>query len=719
MRYIGKAIKRIEDPQLITGGANYVYDITPPGSLHAYFIRSQFAHAKFKLKNCSGNCYSVSELLGTKDDEAVYFGQPIAVVLNKDPYAARDEAEKVEVEYTSLDAVTDPIEASKNGSRKSKSTLNSNVFKREEVSSGDVDEAFRRAEKIVSGRLVNQRLIPSAMEPRGGVARYDGRKLTYWSSTQSVFFVKKDLERFLKNYGVNDVRVIQPSVGGAFGSKLMTYPEDFAVALLSVITGKPIKWFNTRTEDMVSTTHGRDMILDFSAGFTSEGKLLGIKGTLYFNVGAPIREVNEGSFEMATTAAQMITGHYDVNNVKIEVLGVNTNTTPIGPYRGAGRPEGSYFIERIMNIGAMELNIDQFSIREINAIKEANYLTTGLRITHDSGKYQEVLKIAKPYFEELLKKKDELRLRGERAGIGMSFPAEIASFGPYETAKVRVLPGGKVQVISGSSPHGQGDGTAFAQIAAEVLQIPMEDIEVLWGDTDLIADGQYTAGSRTVTVGGSAVYEASNRLLEKMRRLAAERLGAKIDEVTYANGKFFDEKSKKEISLKELADGSALMGVLLEESYSYVQKMYTSPYGLHIALVVVKETGEIKIEGYVALDDVGVVVNPLLAEGQVHGGVLQGVAQAILEEVIYDENGNPMTADFSTYALPTSVEGPNVVWKSLSLSKSDTPIGSKGIGELGAIAATPAVVNAIEDAIGQKIYRMPVNGQTLFHLGVL
>nr|WP_269470929.1 molybdopterin cofactor-binding domain-containing protein [Sulfodiicoccus acidiphilus] len=513
---------------------------------------------------------------------------------------------------------------------------------------------------------------------------------------------------------VRSVRAVQPAVGGAFGSKLMTYPEELAVSALAVLTKRPVKWFNTRAEDMASTNQGRDMILKFRAGVDRQGRILGIEGTLYFDAGAPIAEVNESAFGMASTAARMITGHYDIGNVNVRVLGVNTNKTVIEAYRGAGRPEGSYFIERIVNLAARKVGVDQFEIRQLNSLKEANQYRTPTGMTHDSGRYWEALERAKPAYLELRRKRDEMRSRGETAGVGVAFPAEIASFGPYETAKVKLTSGGKVQVVSGSGPHGQGDGTAFAMIAADVFEVDPSQVEVLWGDTDLIADGQYTAGSRTVAIGGAAVYEASLRLKERLAKTAAEAMGVDVAQLEYSEGKFRRKGDGDSMDLSRLFDASLSMGVVPEESYSYVQKLYYSPYGVHLALVKVdRETGEVRVLDYRAFDDVGTVVNPLTTEGQVHGAVLQGVGQALYEAAIYGDDGSLLSTDFLSYHVPRPKDYVRVLWTSLGLAKSDNPLGAKGIGELGTIAATPAVVNAVEDALNRELLTMPLTPEVV------
>ncbi|MEM0092666.1 MAG: xanthine dehydrogenase family protein molybdopterin-binding subunit, partial [Saccharolobus sp.] len=705
---------------LVTGRGRFVYDIDFKGVLYAAFVRSQYAHAKIKSVKCppSSLCFTSKDLprtlFGLAEDETIYQGQPIAVVLSEDEYKVRDLAEEVEVEYEVLPPVINVDEALKD-INKAKSDLRSNIILEDNVEVGDVDLALSRAYKIIEAEIINQRVIPSAMEPRGAVAYFDGKRLTVWSSTQTPFDLKKALSEFLGNYGVYDIRVIQPFVGGAFGSKIINYPEEFIIAYLAVITGRPVKWFNNRTEDMMTTNHGRDMRLKFRAAFDQEGRLLGIDGTLIMDLGAPIAEINNDSFGMATTAARLLIGRYKINSLRVKVLGVATNKTFIGAYRGAGRPEATYFIERILNLGARALGIDQFEIRERNIMDDVNYYKLPTGIVYDSGRYREMLRIAKPYYQELIAKRNELRSKGKLSGVGIAIVSEIASFGPYSTAKVKVLPNGRIQVITGTTPHGQGDATAFAQIAAEVFEVDVNKIDVLWGDTDLIVDGDITAGSRSVTVGGSAVYEASRRLKEKLLKIVAEKLGAKPEEIEYKDGVFIYKQNN--MSLADASKESMRMGTLPEQEYSYVMNLYTSPYGIHMALVEVdKETYFVKILDYKAFDDVGIVVNPVLAKGQVDGGALQGISQALYEETVYSQEGILITSNFSDYVIPTAVESIKVEWKPLALTKSDTPIGSKGIGELPTIAATPTILHAVEDAIGKNIYTMPIKPELILKL---
>jgi CO/xanthine dehydrogenase Mo-binding subunit len=713
MKYIGRGIKRIiEDPVLIRGRGTYVDDIKLPGTLYAVFVRSKYSHAKFKINNCPSLCYTAKDFpvdIGIAKDEVVFFGQPIAVVLAEDEYKARDLAEQVEVEYDPLPPVLDPIKAMDPSSPKVRSDLNSNIFKESEIIVGDVETALSKAFKVIEGELINQRVIPAAMEPRGAIANYDGKRLTIWSSTQDAFSLKKAVEGVVSQLGVKEVRAVQPFVGGAFGSKILIYPEELAIALLSVMLNKPVKFFNTRSEDMSSTNHGRDMRFSFKVAVDSYGRILGIEGKIIHDLGAPFPDINEDAFWMSDIAARLIISHYDIKNVKIKVYGVNTNKTYIEAYRGAGRPEAAYFSERIMDIVARTLGIDRWTIRERNTLDRAYNYTTPTGIFIDSGEYKKFMEIVKETYEEMIKKRDTLRSEGRIAGLGIAFPIEIASFGPYGTAKVRITPSGRVVVISGGGPQGQGDATAFAQITAEIFDIDPTDVDVLWGDTELISQGYLTAGSRTVTVGGSAVYEASLKLLEKLKRVAAEKFGIDVNEVEYRGGKFINRKNGGEMNLGKIAREALKIGISPEEEAIYVMKNYTTPYGIHLALVEVdKDTGIVKILDYRAFEDAGVIINPILAEGQVHGGVVQGMSQALLEEAVYNDEGILITSNFSDYAIPTAVEAPRIHWRPISLAKSETPLGSKGLGELPTIISTPTIVSAVEDAIGSIIYSMPI-----------
>ncbi|WP_221289435.1 xanthine dehydrogenase family protein molybdopterin-binding subunit [Stygiolobus caldivivus] len=703
--YVGKPIKRVEDLRLITGKGVYVDDIELPGMYYVAFLRSTVSHAKIKVKKTEG-VYTGNDINPGKDfpipsEEVTYAGQPIAVVIAKDRYEAYDLLESIEVEYEPLEYVIDPEKALDNGV-KVYSKLNSNIAYRDTWRGGDVEKAFREADRVISGRLFNQRVIATPLETRGAIAYYDGIKLTFYSSTQSAHYLRRNLVNFL---GFDNIRVIQPDVGGAFGSKIIAHPEEYALAKLAVMTRKPLKWIPTRTEEMLSAGHGRDKFLDFQVAVKNDGTILGIKGRLVGNLGAPYYDANGDELGNVKSSVRMLPGVYKLVGAEIEAYAVYTNIPPTQSYRGAGRPEGTYFIERIVNIVANELGIDQYEIRMKNVIDSLPYKNI-FGVTYDSGDIKKLLEIGKKYYEQLKSDKG--------ACVGVSTYVEITAFGPWEVARVYIKSDGKVTLVTGTGPHGQGDPTAFVQIAADVLQLPMEKIEIRWGDTEIIEDGIGTWGSRTVTIGGSAVLLASERLKKKLTELGAKLLNADIEEVEYNEGKVRHKKDGREVKFDEIVKNAYLMGESLDFTAVYrVNTPPTTPYGVHLAKVNIDETGKVRVTQYVAIDDVGVVVNPLLAEGQAVGGIVQGVSQAILEGTVFNESGTLVNSNLTDYALPTAVEAPTVEWHYFTFGKSPHPTGSKGIGEAGAVASTPAAINAIEQCIKKTIYKMPVKPEDL------
>ena len=701
--YVGKPVKRIEDLRLITGKGVYVDDIELPGMYFVAFLRSTVPHAKIRIKKSEG-IYTGQDINPGKDfpiptEEVTYVGQPIAAVIAKDRYEAYDLLESIEVEYEPLDYVIDPEKALED-KVKVYSKLSSNIAYKETWKGGDVEKAFREADKVISGRLYNQRVIATPMETRGAVAYYDGSKLTFYSSTQSAHYLRRNLVKFL---GMENIRVIQPDVGGAFGSKIIAHPEEYALAKLAIITRKPLKWIPTRTEEMSSAGHGRDKFLDFQVAVKNDGTILGIKGRLVSNLGAPYPDANGDELGNVKSAVRMLPGIYKLVGAEIDVYAVNTNITPTQSYRGAGRPEGIYFIERIMNIVANELGIDQYEIRMKNAIDSLPYKNV-FGVNYDSGDIKKILEIGKKYYDEM--KKDGC--------VGVAAYIEITAFGPWEVARIYVKSDGKITLVTGTGPHGQGDATAFAQIAADILEVPIEKIEVRWGDTEIIEDGIGTWGSRTVTIGGSAVMLASEKLKNKLIEIGAKLLNADVEEVEYHGGNVRHKKDGREVKFDEIVKKAYTMGESLDFTAVYrVNTPPTTPYGIHLAKVSVDETGKVKVLKYVAIDDIGVVINPLLAEGQAIGGIVQGMSQAILEGAVFNENGVLVNSNLTDYPIPTAVEAPVIEWHYYTFGKSPHPTGSKGIGEAGAVVSTPAVINAIEQCAKKTIYRMPVRFEEL------
>jgi carbon-monoxide dehydrogenase large subunit len=708
MQYIGKPIRRIEDPRLISGKGSYVDDIKLPGEMFVAFLRSTKPHAKIHVKK-TDNVFTGDDINPGKDfpiasRETTYVGQPIAAVIAKDRYEAYDLLESIEVEYEDLPYVLDPTEAIKD-EVKVYSGLKSNIYFQKTFSSGNPEKVLSES-LTLEGELINQRVIASPIEPRGILAYFDGQRLNVWASTQSAHFMRRNLVEFL---GFTNIRVIQPDVGGAFGSKIITHPEQYAVAKLAMKLGVPLKWVPTRTEEMISAGHGRDKRFKFKVGFTREGKITALVGTIIGDLGAPYADANDDESGNVLSNSRMILGPYKIRDALITSYAVHTNKVPTTSYRGAGRPEATYFIERIVNMIADELNMDPIDIRLKNVIRpEEMPYESAFGITYDSGNYVEILNKAREYYNEL---KSEA---GKDECVGLAMYVEITAFGPWEIARVFAKSDGKIIAITGSGPHGQGDATGFAQIVAETLQIPIENVEVRWGDTDIIEDGIGTWGSRTITVGGSAMLKASEELKRRLIEAAAKMLQADVEEIDYSEGKFTNKKSGKSATISEVISFAYKNGISLDVTYVYPVSKPTTPYGVHMALVSVdKELGKIKVKKYVAIDDIGKVINPLTAEGQVHGGVMQGIAQALYEEAVIDPQGNLVNSNLDDYVFPTAVESPKYTWTYIERGLSNHPTGSKGVGEAGAVVSTPVIVNAVENCLGKRIYKIPIKPDEL------
>lgn len=702
--YIGKPIKRIEDVRLITGKGNYVDDIEISGTYFVAFVRSRYPHAKIKVKKTEG-VFTGEDINPGKDfpiatTETTYAGQPVAIVIAKDRYEAYDLVESVEVEYEPLDYVTEPEKALEDRI-KVYSKLSTNVYYHERWTGGDVEKAFKEADLVISDTLINQRVIASPLETRGTVAYFDGSRLTVYSSTQSAHYLRRNLVDFL---GFENIRVIQPDVGGAFGSKIIAHPEEYAIAKLALVTRKPLKWIPTRTEEFISAGHGRDKKLKFEVAVKRDGTILGIRGTLIANLGAPYPDANDDESGNVKSAVMMLPGIYKLIGADVDAYAVHTNITPTQSYRGAGRPEGIYFIERIVNIVANELGIDQYEIRIKNAIDSMPYKNV-FGVNYDSGNIKKLLEIGKEYYE---------RLKKEDGCVGIASYIEITAFGPWEVARIYVKYDGKITLVTGTGPHGQGDATAFAQIAADTLELPIEKIDVKWGDTEIVEDGIGTWGSRTVTIGGSAVLLASKKLKDKLLEVGAKLLKADVEEVEYKNGEVINKKNGQKVTFMNIVKGAFKMGESLDFTSVYnVTQPPTTPYGIHMALVNVDESGKVYVKKYIAIDDIGNVINPLLAEGQAIGGIVQGTAQALLEGAFFDESGQLITTNFQDYPIPTAVEAPPVEWHYEVLGTSPHPTGSKGVGEVGAIVGTPVIVNAVEQCAKKRIKTMPIKFEEL------
>lgn len=727
--YVGKRIKRKEDLKLITGTGRYVDDIELPGMLYVAILRSTVSHARLKKVNVEdvlkvNGVVKVITGLNLKvenrpknfpmaSDEILYVGQPIAAVIANDRYTAYDALEYISYDYEDLPAVVDPEEALKDEIKAVEGR--SNIAYTRTYKGGNPEQVYEQSEVKIEEKIEISRVYPSAMEPRGLVVDYQMDRITVYASTQSPHYMRSYLlSAFSDN--VKDIRVVQADVGGAFGSKLFPYPEDYIAVYSSLITRRPVKLVLTRREDMQSTYHARGQIHNVKLGASKDGKVNVVIDDIIIDLGAAWH----GTY-LADIAGTLITGPYDIKNALVNIKGVLTNKTPLDQYRGAGRPEAAFVYERMMDILADELKMDPIEIRKKNVITQTPYKNP-FGLTYDSGNYLNLLNKAESYYREMEKIAEDLRRQGRRVGVGLSFYIEQNNFGPWESASVRLLADGSVEVIIGAAPHGQGTATGIAQIVADELEIDIEKVNVVWGDTDKISNAFGTYGSRSLTLAGNAALLAARRLKENVIKLAAAFMKSDVEELQYKGGKVVNPKTGKEMSLAEIArKATANLGGVwrykaeptLEATSTFGLNNYTFPYGSHIAMVEVDETGRVKVLDYVAIDDIGLVVNPMLAEGQVHGGVIQGFGESLLEEIVYDKSGNLITSSFAEYLIPSSVESFNIKWYYSEEGKSEAPLPAKGIGEGATIGAPPAIIRAVERAVGKRLTRLPIRAEEI------
>jgi len=745
-RYFGRAMKRVEDPRLIKGIATYVDDLKLPGVLHAEFVRSPHAHANILSIN-TGAAKELPGVVGVftgadlNDKVAtipcaaplpggktlnhmvlagarVYFvGHPVAVVVAETRAIARDALDLVEVDYEALPAVIDPEKALEEGSSLTHPELGTNVAFTWNLHSGDVEAAFNEADKTLKIRMVHPRLTPMALEPRGCAASWHPGEsaLTLWTSTQIPHLVRTLLPGMI-HIPENKLRVVTPEVGGGFGSKLNLYPEEAVVSHLAIRINRPIKWIEGRRENASSTIHGRDQFTDHEIAFRKDGTLLAIRTKLIADVGSYWQLLTPG---IPPLTGLMHCGCYKLKAVHVDITGVHTNKMSTDAYRGAGRPEAAYLIERIMDLIASELGLDPVQVRLKNMPEPTEFpFTTATGLNYDSGNYQAALKKAQELADwpKLLEERSAARKAGRLFGIGVSTYVEICALGPskimaaggWEWGCVRIEISGKVTVITGATPHGQGQETSFAQIAADRLGVPIEDVVVLRGDTATAHFGRDTYGSRGTALGGSAIVMSIDKIIEKAKTLAAALLESPAKEIDFKDGKFFVKGvAEKAVGWGQLASEAYVAKNLppgfepgLEASSFFEPPNCTFPFGTHIAAVEVdRDTGQVKFLKYVAVDDCGKQVNPLLVEGQVQGGIAQSIGAALMEKTVYDENGQLLTGEFMDYAIPRAADIPDFVLGSTETPSPSNPLGVKGVGEAGTIGSTPAVANAVVDAL--------------------
>ncbi|KAB2362892.1 xanthine dehydrogenase family protein molybdopterin-binding subunit [Actinomadura montaniterrae] len=749
---MGSPRKRSEDARLITGRTRWTDNMAPAGTLYVAFLRSPHAHARIAgvdveaarsrpgvVAVFSGADFAdeqgalpcawvVTEDMKHPDhppmavDEVRYVGEPVACVVARDRYAAFDALEEIDVDYEPLPAVVDMEAAVADGADLVHEGLGTNTSYTWVFENGDLDAAMRDAPVVLERRYVQQRLIPTAMEPRSVLCVPEGDEFTLYSATQIPHILRLMLAT-VTGIPEHRIRVVAPDVGGGFGSKLQVYGEEVIALLLARRLGRPVKWTESRSEGNMTVHHGRDQIQRLTLAAEQDGRIRGLKVELLADMGAYLMLVTPG---IPLLGAFMFNGIYKMDAYSFTCSGVFTTKTPTDAYRGAGRPEATFAIERLMDELAAELGIDPIEVRRRNWIAHEEFpYDTIAGLTYDSGNYEAATDKALELFEydKLRAEQADRRERRDpvQLGIGVSTFTEMCGLAPsrvlgslsygaggWEHASVRVLPSGKVEVVTGSSAHGQGHETAWAQITADRLGVPFEDVKVLHGDTAVSHKGMDTYGSRSLAVGGMALYSACDKVVNKARKVAAHLLEASEEDLEFAGGRFSvrgvqqEGRTLQEVALAAFAAHDLPDGIepSLDSDATFDPDNFSFPHGTHLcATEVDTETGMVKIRKYVAVDDVGKVVNPLIVEGQVHGGLAQGIAQALYEEAVYDADGNLTTTTMADYLIPSAADLPSFTTDRTETPATSNPMGVKGVGEAGTIASTPAVVNAIVDAL--------------------
>jgi len=758
MRMMGARVRRKEDPRLITGSSTYVDDVQPQNLGHAAILRSIYGHAKINGIDTSAAkalpgvlaVYTGAEfqkftgpmphgggeggggpqgMVGIDtypiEPEIVrHVGQAIAVVVATDRYIARDALERIVVDYAPLPVIVDMEEAIRPGAPQLYDTVPNNVAFLWNKVAGDPDKAFAEADVVVTQKMNNQRVAGIPMETRAVLAQPDALSggLVVQTSTQNPHAVRQQIATCLKMSPL-DIRVIAPEVGGGFGVKISSYPEEMIIATLALQLQRPVKWMEDRGENLQATHHGRAQEATISLAAQRDGTITGIKLRVLTDVGAYPRAAG-----VAMSTSLLIAGVYKMQHVDLEIKAAYTNTMPTGAYRGAGRPEAAYYIERIVDVLAAELQMDPIALRRKNFIpNDAFPYKTPTGATYDSGDYEKPLSklLEIVDYPALRQQQAEMRKEGRYLGLGFATFTEICGFGPFDSASVRVEPTGQVTVTTGISPHGQGQETTFAQIVADELGVSMDDVFVVHGDTARTPAGQGTMGSRGLVVGGSALMMGVGKIKDKALKIVAHQLEAAEADVTYENGKYGVKGSPEgALTLKDVAkiaySGKVPneIGTGLEVTDFFAPPGTTFPFGADIVVVeVMADTGEVKVLRYVAVDDCGKVISPLLVDGQVHGGLAQGIGQALWEAVVYDEDGQLITGSLMDYAIPRAQDFPMFETARTETPSPLNPLGAKGIGELATIGSTPAIVNAVVDALspfGVRHMDMPLRPQRIW-----
>jgi carbon-monoxide dehydrogenase large subunit len=806
-RVLGAEVVRRDDVRHLRGAGRFTDDVVPPGTLTAAILRSPHAHARVGAIDSTAALnmpgvvavYTAADL-GAKiaplpcnwllpgmvaplhhalaPDVARFHGDAVAVVVAEDAYYAADALEALHVQYEALPAVSDPLAAAQSAAPLVHRELGRNVAFSFPIKGGNYARAARKAPLRLHAQLRNQNMVPGALEPRAVLAEFDraSEQLTVHSSTQAPHIIKRMLAEVLR-FPEQHIRVVAPDVGGGFGAKLHLYPEEVLCAAIARELGRPVKWTASRSEDFLATNHGRDHMQSIEVLAQRDGTITGIKAEIYANLGAYLSGMGPGV--PAINCGFMLTGVYRIRNLEVLVHGVYTHTSRVDTYRGAGRPEATYLIERAVDLVARELGIDPAEVRRRNFIPSDAfpYALPVPGFTYDSGDYapnlQKALDLAG--YDELRQRQAALRRQGRYLGIGICTYTEFTGIGPgaalnmigfryggWEYGRVQVHASGKVTVYSGSADHGQGHATSFAQIAADALGIALDDIAVVQGDTAQVGFGNGTFNSRSMPVGGTAIKLCCDRIIDKARRIAAHALSVPPHELEYVDGVFRvratsnalqkvarsarrnrrrvlgvavrqlsgfvlpnEGLEQSSLSFAEVARMAHFVATFptgmepgLDEQIFYEPKNMTFPFGSYVAAVEVDiETGDITIERFVAVDDCGTIINPLLARGQVHGGVAQGLGQALLEGAIYAEDGRLSSNSWLRYAFPRAAHVPHIVSDHTVTPSPVNPLGVKGLGEAATIATPPALVNAVLDALaplGVKHIDMPLSAERVW-----
>jgi carbon-monoxide dehydrogenase large subunit len=769
----GASIKRREDPRFIRGKGQYTDDLKLPGTVHTAFVRSPHAHARIRsihsspakavagvlavytgedLANGGVNPIPVGWLLeGMKLGErraialgrVRYVGEAVAMVVAETAGAARDAAELVDVEYDVLPAIADVLSAVQPNAPAVYDEADRNVcFEWNLGDAAATDAAFRSAAKVVKQRLINQRLTPNAIEPRACVASWNPatQDLTLWVTSQNPHVHRLIMGAFVLGIPEHKFRVISPDVGGGFGSKIFVYPEEVAVCWASKTLGRPVKWTAERRESFLTDSQGRDHVSDAEIAVSADGRILGLRVHTLANLGA-----NLSLFAPVIPTylyGTLLSGQYTTPAIHVTVTGVFTNTVPVDAVRGAGRPEATFVVERMMDLAAAELGMDPAEIRRRNMVQPNQFpFQTAVALQYDSGNYEVVLDRAldKVGYPGMRAEQKRLRAEGRYIGIGLASYIEACGLAPskivgalgaqaglYESGQVRVHPTGKVTVFTGCHSHGQGHETTYAQIVAQELGVPLDDVEIVHGDTATIAFGMGTYGSRSGPVGGSAIFLSAQKIKNKAIKIAAHLLEAAEQDIVAENGRFevrgspdrfrsFQDVALTAYLAHNMPDG---MEPGLDATTFFDPPNWTYPFGTHIAVVEVdRQTGHVKLLRYIAVDDVGNVINPMIVDGMLHGGIAHGVGQALWEEIRYDAAGQLLTGSLMDYAIPKADQLPSFELDRTVTPSPSNPLGVKGAGEAGAIAASAAVANAVIDALapfGVRHLDMPYTSQKVW-----